>query len=281
MKTHLLIMNGPERRDFIIEKTLDRAEPVFSSISIYQNGWVKDQNPRIAKYIVNDDWGFISFADAYMAMLELVPIGDCFLVLDSDEIPDNKLMDFIKIGEYDDSYNMWGIQYMHHSIGLDYIVHTVLDSRESFCIPRLQRNDGTISVETYFGTHQAFVHTTNRVLHTDMHIIHIKHDFAVKLSSFAHAMALPESYGITGYAAEIVKYIKQKFGLNPPFIYNNFNNKSLLREVRKELRLFDYTTLSGAIDSINALEFALSTDKQLIDLYRYEECKRGCCDYDS
>jgi hypothetical protein len=275
--THLLIMNGPEGRDFMVEKAIKVSTPYVDSIAILQNGYIEGHsNPNIDRY-VRHKTKFIGFEDAYNMLLSWIPKNEHFLILDSDEVPAGDLLRFCYSGEYGD-FNIFGLQTYHHSVTNDGKIYSIINSGEGYCPTRFFKHVDTMRAKTFFGTHQSFVCDEVRHCPTSNHFNHVKHDFACWLSSFAHGIALPRAYSVTEDMVPAIEEIRDRFEITPAFIYQNFNNKNLIREVQEAFSDIKDSQLRAVTDSLKAMEFALSTDKELQELYKYERCIESCCE---
>lgn len=281
MRTHLLIMNGPEMRDAIIEMAIRVSEPVFDSIKIIQNGFVEGHhNPIIEKYV---DWSFpnfIGYIAAYEILLLGIEEGDHFLILDSDEVPSPELLAFIKARNFDPNYNTWGMQFMHHQHYNDGIQDYITDSRETFCPARFFRYERGLQAKTWLGAHQAYQHKENKYVGTNLHINHIKHDFSILLSAFAHGVNSPESVGISkGLELETILEVKNRYNISPSFIYKKFEDKELFRSIKRDLSAIDKSSETSYIQIQQAVDFVLNTHKSLLELNRFMKCPQECCKY--
>lgn len=274
MRTHLLIMNGPERRDRILEKTIQVSEPIFDVINIVQNGYVEGHvNPIIDKYITHRFKKFIGYVAAYEILIEDMDDGDYFLILDSDEIPSTELLDFIKKREFG-IYDTFHIQFMHHQFHNDGTLAYIVDSGTSFAPHRFFMYRPTLQAKTHDGAHQMYHHANPIATMTNLHINHIKHDFALLLSHFAHGVNSPESVEIrSGMEYDLLTKTRDEYKITPDVVYKKFNDKIFFRVLLSVLMPLSESSNKSCGDIIEAINFVLSTRRQLEDLYSFDESK--------
>jgi len=282
MKTYLLILNGPEKRDFTVERAINVSIPAFDEIRVLQNGYLENHsNPLIEKYTTHSFSDSIDMVKAHELLVEDLQDGDYFLALDSDECPDPELLNFIKRKEFDPRYTHYGIQYKHHQIDNNGLFTYVVDSKEAFRAVRFHRYEDSMVVKTYFGSHTTYSHDdSSKYLPSNLHINHFKHDFAMLLSTIAHVITYPESNGITGgLEHDTIVKIRSKYDAKLSFIYKNFTNKSLFKEIRELLQPVSNSEVKVVIDIFRAIDFILANDKDLLELNRYQSCELECCTY--
>jgi hypothetical protein len=100
------------------------------------------------------------------------------------------------------------------------------------------------------------------------------------ISTIAHTLAFPKSYGVTeGLAFDTITKIRSKYGTELSFVYKNFTNKALFKEIKELLNPLTESTNKIIIDIFRAIDFIIVNDKDLLELNRYESCKLECCNY--
>ena len=274
MKSHLLLLNGPEKRDFIVEKCLKVCVPHFDAVAIVQSGKIPNHtNPIIERFTIHSTDDFIPFIEAYNILASTVAIGDRFLVLDSDEIPTKKLIEFVTSGDWAEA-NMLAVSYFHHHTSNDGDVYHITDSKDEFAPYRGFIKEDGLYAKTYEGGHQMFFNKEQRPIRAIGHINHMKHDFALLTSFLAYTLSIPKSQPISIDDIAMIEEIRNKFGITPSFVYKNFSNKMLMKELSLKLSGLHNKQVGEAFD------FIITTNRDLAELYRYNECLGKCCKYE-
>lgn len=279
MKTHLLMVNGPEQRDFIIEQTIDRCTPYFDCIKIVQNGLSNiEPSDKIKSYIISSSKTFKPFYHACQTLLDSVCIGDWFLYIDSDECPNLELLIHIHNKQFADC-NTYQVPFYHHCISNGEVT-SVIDG-SYFTPARFFKKEKSTVPSVYMDLHFGFISDNMNVFKNDSYRInHYKDYLATGLSTVSHYLSFPESIGVQKDIDEVKKIVSRFDSYNMTTIYETFEDKKLwgsILDAAEHLR--NEPDLSFLKNLHTYLTLIASSDKKLAEIYRYNKCIQPCCDY--
>lgn len=282
MKTHLFMVNGPEQRDSIIVRTLNRCCDSFDTIKIIQNGVSCDNPSIIDKYVIRKYNDFEQYSVCCQNLLDSIDIGDWFLYIDSDECPNKSLLEFFKNKDFcSDIYNCIDISFMHHGISDgEYTCH--IDGGMYFKPVRAFLKTTSLHPHVYMKLHFGF--ESDNLIHTyfsEFRINHYKHNAAALLSTLAHYIYYPEAIGIPE-CYEQVQCIKDMIHeFLPSSVYQLFDKKDIWNRVLLKMKemSFDTSHLDILKGMYNGVQLIINTSS-LKNIYVCPKCEKECCNYD-
>lgn len=281
---YLCIINGPEQRDNIIERTIRLSEPYFDRIMIFQNGISKEPSKLIDKYTVFESQDFIPLKDILIRMVHKVEQEAWILHSDSDEVCTKSTFQWIKNERNKLEDN--NLSYVYFN------AHRIVDNKYqwrqvdgNFHYVRMYKNTDGIYPAVAQKVHFACSNINPKIYHSkDIRVNHIKHDFAVKLSTLAFMIYAIDKQdvgfdNITDEEIITLNNIKSYFGTEytPAKTYQQFNNKNLWKEIIKISNNLKTSNVAYVREMYDAMEFIINCDKQLVDLYTVPECEMSCC----
>ncbi len=292
---HLLITNGPQHRDFILERTLQLCEPYFDSIRIIQNGGFSN-SLLIKKYTILKSEEFLKFEDCLDILKDGIPEGDWVFVLDSDETPQQELLDWIKDSENRGvgNANMICFPFRHHSISNDGEIYNLIGGEvEGFKCFRMFRVEEGLYSSVYLSIHFGLKQKNERQYVCEHRINHYKHDFSLILSSLAFGLAHPDSIGVTEDMWEFsilqsIRGLFQKSGqfhtnesvlVTPTNIYLYSFYHSFWGEVKYLSDKLVKSENSSCQNIAKAVDFLIENKKGYKELYSHKVCGKPCCEY--
>jgi len=282
---HLLITNGPQHRDFILDKTIEICRPFFDSIRIYQNGGYSNSE-IINGVTIGGSPTFKDFIYCQNFLKEGIPDGDWIFALDSDERPSMDLLLSLE-GYMSTDTNTVSVPFKHHSfdnngaiISTYGEVDTFRPSRMFKILPGLQ---SMVAGSAHFGYQQV---QTNE-LQSPHFINHYKHEFATYLSTLSFGVSLPDSIGVTPSMPEfaVIERFKDTFEscfqekCTPSSVYEKFNNKTFWKSLYSLAG--DFKLYPTCVNIALAIEFIAKNTKPLVELYQHDPCSRTCCNYEN
>lgn len=281
---YLCIINGPEQRDKIIERTISLSKDYFDDIFIFQNGISKEPSELLSRHTVFESKDFVPLQEMLIKMTDFVPKDSWILHSDSDETCTIDTLNWFKNerNKLNDS-NLGYVYFNGHRIVNDKYEWRQIDG--TFHYIRLYKNCEGITPAVSQKVHFSCTNTNPIIYHNEqIRVNHIKHDFAVKLStlSFMPYAIDKNDVGfdnITDDEIIVLNDIKKLFNNNytPSKLYQEFNNKELWKEVQYiGLKLKD-SKVSYVREMYDAMTFIINCNKQLVDLYTIPECNMKCC----
>jgi hypothetical protein len=197
---HLLITNGPQHRDFILDRTIEICENYFDSIRIFQNGG-NPNSEKVDECVISRTKDFTDFITCQDILKDGIPEGDWIFALDSDERPTQEILSSLDELQKSD-YNTISFPFKHHSITNEGKMFSVCGNVNGFRSARMFKVipglHSTVAWSAHFGYAQA---TSNllqdNLLQHDGFINHFKHHFATLLSTLSFGLSLPDSIGVT------------------------------------------------------------------------------------
>lgn len=299
---HLLITNGPQHRDFILERTIQICKPYFTSIRILQNGGYSG-NQLIRQHTIYQTQEFIDFISCQNILKDGIPEGDWIFALDSDERPQQGLLDSLKncrksfFENREEEYNTVAFSFRHHSISNEGEVIAVSGEMYEFMPARLFRVEPGLTSTVGNSTHFGYLQKETKLHRSQNFINHYKHYFSILLSSLSFGLSFPDSIGIQPdmWEYEVISEIRNDFEKNgqfssayecpfeirltPATIYQQYNIKWFWKAIYPTVLKLKESKNGGCQDIIMAVQFLINNDQSLFMLNHHNICGRPCCEY--
>ena len=291
---HLLIMNGPEQRNFILERTIQICKPYFDSIRILQNGGSSNSG-IVNEYTIRWSNEFVGYTEGLDILKEGIPNGDWIFLLDSDERPQQSLLNFIRdvnSGQFLTHANTISFPFRHHSITDEGKIYGICGHETGFVCNRMFKIEDGLKSGVHASAHFGFIQDNPLVFQTTHFINHFKHDFAYKFSSLSYGLAYPDSISITPemWEYEVLTSVRQllaksvdeinisKCEITPstPYLYYFLSSWS---EIDKVATVLNKSESGACRDIAQIVEFLSKNKKSLDELYRHQKCSQSCCEY--
>lgn len=284
MTVHIIMVNGPEQRNSMVERTIDICRPYVDDIHILQNGTSGKSSDKILQYTKYTSDEFIPFIDIFNVALEYIPENDWFLRLDSDECPNLQLLQFLKYEMNKlEIYNMMQILFKGHNISNDKYTY----NQGYFETCRLFKKIPTIRTESAYTVHIGY-NNHHPVIwrETRLKINHFKHDYAVLLSTVSNMVYSIDNKTkgfehITDGEMWAINYIKSCFqNYTPATIYQTFEDKILWSNILNNIKMLKMSNTPYIVEIYDGIQFVVNCKQKLSELYQLPKCDGICCSYE-
>jgi hypothetical protein len=289
-KIHLFILNGPCRREYLIDETLKSHIPYFDSVTILNKSFWSYEYFNQPKYkdkgVKSINVGYGDYSLPYVKVSQMVPIGDWFCYLDSDERYNQTFLDFIVKKELDDNVQSYSIrEYIHDYSPDTNTVNRVIRGERHNIIRRWPK----MWISQCHTCHCAFVYQDYHGVHNlpnEYTFIHQKNMYEKYIGLLVHAIFFGE--GIYSYKDEAfpkaLEKLKKDLHLNEEVTFD------LIYKQDKELfdRLREISLLNDAIDTSyrhEQIHICTAINEVINNIGRFENiryksiCTDSCCQY--
>lgn len=275
---HVYIINGPDFRDTIVKKTCLLFKDIVKSITILDKDETLKEYCDINKiqriYIKPE----LHHSFCFTLALENTKVGDYMVFLDSDEVPSESLLKFIKNNQYlkyeADVFNVNMIPHFYN----EYTNHLFTQKPEErpWCRPSLIRRNKDSCVQR-LGRHSSIFTKDGVTLHIDpkYYTIHCKNHSMILFSTLAHGLMNPINHGTPESSPN--------FNIIHKFLYkNNINiddDKKLCYLLRQKDFLLDLYDHLDKLDEpiVRDLNTFLNDFNGELKIYDFTKCDQKCC----
>lgn len=280
---HLFIINGPDRRESMVQKTCQVALNKVDSITVLDKTDGKILAPFcLAKNVrrVQIPKGF-DHQVCFQLAIEQTKINDYLMLLDSDEIPSSKLLTFLAKRKYTKfpEANVFHVNMIHHFYDEFKNVLTAASPKDLVWVrPSLIKRDEGSIVECY-GVHSSLSNKNKQKHDLDFELctIHCKTNSQISYSTLVYSFKDPTHYGIPETSPNypiLLQWMKDN-GIDcndDNRICDMVLDLDMLRSIRSKL---DWSTNEPILMHLNRF---IDDYKGKLTIYDFRYCQNKCCE---
>lgn len=269
----LFIINGPDQKEYIIQRAIDISRYAFDEIVVLDKTH-RYKNKHCTIIQVDND---ISQHLVHKLAIDYSNNNEFLYIADADEILSKSLLDWIYKDEYrlikEDTISVGGV---HHYIQLNNLLEKP-DPRLKYAFRGkivFGKKNENLQI-AYVGTHCGLLgKTPHYILSPDYYYLHLKHITEIAYASVDKVLWHPASHGVVDPGdISIIDEFKEYRGLhNDTLIYKYICKKKNKEEVTSFLK----SIKSFQKDMDRDIDIYMNND---ISQYDLDKCKDICCEH--